>query len=102
MSDIDELTEQLESLAANERSAGHFADARFTTEVKDALTEQAAEIERLREALEPFSDAYEKTKEAIGYPPERYSTTANCVSQPYIKMADYVAAFAALTKEPTQ
>ncbi len=51
MSDIEEMTEQLESLAANERGMGHFADARFTTDVKDGLTAQAATIERLREAL---------------------------------------------------
>lgn len=60
----------------------------------------AAEIERLREALNPFVEAYRKTCLGFGVDVADIYKTANCVSTPYIRMAHYVAAHAALYNRP--
>ena len=64
------------------------------------LRAAADEIERLRGALNPFVEAYRQTCLGFGVDVADIYKTANCVSTPYIRMAHYVAAHAALYNRP--
>ena len=55
-----------------------------------------AENAKLRAALEPFVYAYRATNSAYGFDVGPHFETANRVSQPYILMKHYVAAFEAM------
>lgn len=62
----------------------------------DQLAKLEAENKKLRAALHPFVYAYRVTNDAYGFDVGLNFVTANMISQPYIKMADYVAAFEAM------
>ena len=72
-------------------------EMRMVARTAPPILEKAAnEIDVLRAALKPFVDAYALTCEAFGLDVSKVYKTANCVSDPYLKMTDFVAAHAAL------
>ena len=66
-------------------------------EAKTALTEQAAEIDRLREALKPFSIALDIAENALGWADIGH---IDAVAMRYIHHAHMTAARAALGEKP--
>lgn len=66
-----------------------------STASREYMERAADEIDRLRKALSPFVHAYAQTCEAFGVDVSGIYKTANCVSNPYIEMTDYVQAYQA-------